>query len=86
MRIPSSVSALGPWDAGGPGSKQPGSFRLGRVEMIFLTSAECRTKAEQKLAEANCDRRHRRRLTTAAEGWLEVAAAWCGRRRPNVGR
>jgi hypothetical protein len=29
--------------------------------------------AEQKLAEASRDNRHRRRLTNAAEGWLILA-------------
>jgi hypothetical protein len=37
---------------------------------MFLTSAECRTLAEEKLAAAGRDERHRRRLTTAVEGWL----------------
>ena len=37
---------------------------------MFLTSAECRTSAEEKLAEADRDERQRKRLTTAAEGWL----------------
>ena len=37
---------------------------------MFLTSAECRTIAEEKLAEADRDDQHRKRLITAAEGWL----------------
>jgi hypothetical protein len=37
---------------------------------MFLTSTECRALAENKLAEAGRDKRHRKRLTTAAEGWL----------------
>jgi hypothetical protein len=41
---------------------------------MFLTSAECRTIAEEKLAEADRDERHRKRLTTAAEGWLFLAS------------
>jgi hypothetical protein len=41
---------------------------------MFLTSAECRTMAEKKLAEADRDNRHRRRLITAAEGWLFLAS------------
>ena len=40
---------------------------------MFLTSAECRTIAEEKLAEADRDNRHRQRLITAAEGWLVLA-------------
>jgi hypothetical protein len=40
---------------------------------MFPTSAECRTLAEEKLAEADGDKRHRRRLVTAAEGWLFLA-------------
>jgi hypothetical protein len=39
----------------------------------MLTSAECRANAEAKLAEAEQDERHRRRLITAAEGWLFLA-------------
>jgi hypothetical protein len=38
--------------------------------MLFLTSTECRTIAEKKLAEAGRDERHCKRLTTAAAGWL----------------
>jgi hypothetical protein len=41
---------------------------------MFLTSAECRILAEEKLAEADRDKRHRRRLITAAEGWLVLAS------------
>jgi len=41
--------------------------------MLFLTSTECRANAERKLAEAGHDERHRRRLITAAEGWLFLA-------------
>jgi hypothetical protein len=40
---------------------------------MLLTSAECRTLAEEKLAEADRDDRNRRRLTTAAEAWLLLA-------------
>jgi hypothetical protein len=39
----------------------------------MLTSAECRANAEAKLAEAERDERHRRRLITAAEAWLFLA-------------
>jgi hypothetical protein len=41
---------------------------------MFLTSAECRTLADEKLAEADRDQRHRKRLITAAEGWLFLAS------------
>jgi hypothetical protein len=41
--------------------------------MLLITSTECRTIAEKKLAEASCDARHRRQLTNAAEGWLFLA-------------
>jgi hypothetical protein len=41
---------------------------------MFLTSVECRTLAEEKLAEADRDKPHRRRLITAAEGWLVLAS------------
>ena len=39
----------------------------------MLTSAECRERAEQKLAEADLHPRHEKRLRTAAEGWLNLA-------------
>jgi hypothetical protein len=38
-----------------------------------LTSAECRAQAEQKLAQAEHDGRHRKRLIVAAEAWLFLA-------------
>jgi hypothetical protein len=40
----------------------------------MFTSAECRAYAEQKLAQADHDQRHRRRLITAAEAWLKLAS------------
>jgi hypothetical protein len=40
----------------------------------MLTSAECRAQAEAKLAQAEHDGRHRRRLITAAEAWLHLAS------------
>jgi hypothetical protein len=40
----------------------------------MFTSAECRALAEQKLAQAERDDRHRRRLIAAAEGWLLLAS------------
>ncbi len=40
---------------------------------MLLTSTECRAMAEEKLAEADRDERHRKRLTTAGEGWLFLA-------------
>jgi ABC-type Zn uptake system ZnuABC Zn-binding protein ZnuA len=39
----------------------------------MFTSAECRAHAEEKLAQAERDGRHRRRLITAAEAWLYLA-------------
>ena len=39
----------------------------------MLTAAECRERAEQKIAEADLQPRHERRLRTAAEGWLVLA-------------
>jgi hypothetical protein len=39
-----------------------------------FTWAQCRTIAEQKLAQAEHDDRHRRRLTTAAQAWLFLAS------------
>jgi hypothetical protein len=40
----------------------------------MFTSAECRAHAEQKLAQAEHDQQHRRRLITAAEAWLNLAS------------
>jgi hypothetical protein len=40
----------------------------------MFTSAECRVRAEEKLAEAERDERHRRRLICAAQGWLILAS------------
>ncbi len=40
----------------------------------MLTSAECRAQAEQKLAQAERDGQHRKRLNTAAEAWLFLAS------------
>ena len=40
----------------------------------MFTSAECRVQAEQKLAQAERDDRHRKRLITAAEAWLILAS------------
>ena len=40
----------------------------------MFTSGECRTRAEQKLAQAEHDQQHRRRLITAAEAWLNLAS------------
>jgi hypothetical protein len=41
----------------------------------MFTSVECRAMAEEKLAQAErVDHQHRRRLITAAEGWLFLAS------------
>jgi hypothetical protein len=40
----------------------------------MLTSAECRAQADQKLAQAEHDERHRKRLITAAEAWFFLAS------------
>jgi hypothetical protein len=40
----------------------------------MLTAAECQANANKKLAEAPRDDRHRKRLNTAAEAWLSLAA------------
>jgi hypothetical protein len=39
----------------------------------MFTAYECRTIALQKLAQAKHDKRHRRKLTSAAEAWLFLA-------------
>jgi hypothetical protein len=41
--------------------------------VAMFTSAECRAHAEEKLAQAEREPRNRKRLTTAAEGWLFLA-------------
>jgi hypothetical protein len=43
------------------------------AENPVLTSAECRSQAKGKLTQAERDHQHRRRLVTAAEGWLLLA-------------
>jgi hypothetical protein len=40
----------------------------------MLTSHECLAHAEQKLAQAGHDGPNRKRLVTAAEGWLFLAS------------
>jgi hypothetical protein len=40
----------------------------------MFTVAECRAYAKQKLAQAEHDQKHRRRLITAAEAWLNLAS------------
>jgi hypothetical protein len=40
----------------------------------MFTSADCRSHAEQKLAQAEHDQQHRKRLITAAEAWLILAS------------
>jgi hypothetical protein len=40
----------------------------------MFTSDECRAQAEDKLAQAERDHRHRNRLITAAEAWLFLAS------------
>jgi hypothetical protein len=37
------------------------------------TSAECRERAEEKIAEAERQPGHEKRLRSAAEGWLVLA-------------
>jgi hypothetical protein len=39
----------------------------------MFTSAECQAHAEEKLAQAERDGPHRRRLMTSAEGWFFLA-------------
>jgi hypothetical protein len=39
----------------------------------MFTAAECRANAEKKLAQAEHDNHHRRRLINAAEAWLFLA-------------
>lgn len=40
----------------------------------MFTSSECRAHAEEKLAQAERDYRHRKRLIRAAEGWFLLAS------------
>jgi hypothetical protein len=39
-----------------------------------FTSSQCRAQAEEKIAQAEREPQHRRRLLTAAQGWLLLAA------------
>jgi hypothetical protein len=54
------------------GYERPFAIRVGGLPMF--TSDECRARAEDKLAQAERDHRHRKRLITAAEAWLLVAS------------
>jgi hypothetical protein len=42
--------------------------------MFTKTSAQCRERAKQKLAQAERDKRHSRRLIDAAQAWLLIAS------------
>jgi hypothetical protein len=44
----------------------------------MFTAAECRVIANQKLAQAKHDDRHRRRLINSAEAWLFLASKLSG--------
>jgi hypothetical protein len=39
----------------------------------MTTAAECRAKAKEKITRATQDKRHRRKLLSAAEAWLFLA-------------
>jgi hypothetical protein len=39
----------------------------------MFTADQCRAKALEKLTQARQDKRHRRKLTSAAEAWLFLA-------------
>jgi hypothetical protein len=39
----------------------------------MLTSVQCQERADQKIAEAELKPRHKKRLLTAAQGWLALA-------------
>jgi hypothetical protein len=39
----------------------------------MYTSAECQAHAEEKLAQAASDARHRQRLNAAAQAWILLA-------------
>ena len=43
---------------------------LPRAKPMFITAAQCRAKAEEKLALAKRDPVHRRKLEDAARAWL----------------
>ena len=45
----------------------------------MFTSSECCAIAEKKLAEAENDDRHRRRLINAAKSWLFLASRLSGK-------
>ena len=40
---------------------------------LMFTAAECRAKALEKIVQAKQDKRHRRKLISAAEAWLFLA-------------
>jgi len=39
----------------------------------MTTAAQCRAKAKEKITQATQDKRHRRKLLSAAEAWLFLA-------------
>jgi hypothetical protein len=39
----------------------------------MITAAECRAKVKEKITQATQDKRHRRKLLSAAEAWLFLA-------------
>ena len=39
----------------------------------MFTSSECRAQAEEKIAQAECEPKNKRRLLTAAQAWLTLA-------------
>jgi hypothetical protein len=61
-----NIAQISPW----PFAKE--ALVAGMTGCMF-TSDECRFMAEQKLAQAEHNLQHRRRLVTAAQGWILLA-------------
>ena len=55
-------------------TKAPQNLRMHMIGEALLTSAACQKRAEQKLALAESDPRHYRRLINAAQSWLLLAS------------
>jgi hypothetical protein len=52
----------------------PAWLNASKTEDAMFTIVECKAKAAEKLAQAERDPRHRRKLLNAAKAWLILAS------------
>jgi hypothetical protein len=57
----------------GSSPKLAGNALETQLETQMNVAAECRAKAQEKIRQATQDKRHRRKLLSAAEAWLFLA-------------